>query len=45
MGRRERQGTAPSLVLVPTTAGTGSEVTPVSIITVGEEEKRGVSSP
>ncbi|WP_235912012.1 iron-containing alcohol dehydrogenase [Mesorhizobium xinjiangense] len=33
------------LVLIPTTAGTGSEVTPVSIITVGEEEKRGVSSP
>lgn len=33
------------LVLVPTTAGTGSEVTPVSIITVGDEEKRGVSSP
>ena len=33
------------LVLVPTTAGTGSEVTPISIITVGGEEKRGVSSP
>jgi len=33
------------LVLVPTTAGTGSEVTPISIITVGEEEKRGVVSP
>jgi alcohol dehydrogenase class IV len=33
------------LVLVPTTAGTGSEVTPVSIITVGDTEKRGVSSP
>lgn len=33
------------LVLVPTTAGTGSETTPVSIITVGENEKRGVSSP
>lgn len=33
------------LVLVPTTAGTGSEVTPVSIITVGGDEKRGVSSP
>jgi Alcohol dehydrogenase, class IV len=33
------------LVLVPTTAGTGSEVTPVAIITVGDEEKRGVSSP
>jgi alcohol dehydrogenase class IV len=33
------------LVLVPTTAGTGSEVTPVSIITVAGDEKRGVSSP
>ncbi|MDA4847960.1 iron-containing alcohol dehydrogenase [Hoeflea poritis] len=33
------------LVLIPTTAGTGSEVTPVSIITVDGEEKRGVSSP
>tara|TARA_B110000503_G_C7147120_1_gene413526 strand:- start:1374 stop:2543 length:1170 start_codon:yes stop_codon:yes gene_type:complete len=32
------------LVLVPTTAGTGSEVTPIAIITVGEEEKKGVSS-
>lgn len=33
------------LILIPTTAGTGSEVTPISIITVGEEEKRGVVSP
>ncbi|PVB63253.1 iron-containing alcohol dehydrogenase [Labrenzia sp. 011] len=33
------------LILVPTTAGTGSEVTPISIITVGTEEKRGVVSP
>ena len=33
------------LILVATTAGTGSEVTPISIITVGEEEKKGVSSP
>lgn len=33
------------LVLIPTTAGTGSEVTPVSIITVSGVEKRGVSSP
>ncbi len=33
------------LVLVPTTAGTGSEVTPVSIITVAGDEKRGVVSP
>jgi alcohol dehydrogenase class IV len=32
------------LVLVPTTAGTGSEATPVSIITVGGAEKKGVSS-
>jgi alcohol dehydrogenase class IV len=32
------------LALVPTTAGTGSEATPVSIITVGGAEKRGVSS-
>lgn len=32
------------LILVPTTAGTGSEVTPVAIITVGADEKRGVSS-
>lgn len=33
------------LVLVPTTSGTGSEVTPVAILTVGGDEKRGVSSP
>ncbi|WP_247653702.1 iron-containing alcohol dehydrogenase [Labrenzia sp. PHM005] len=33
------------LILIPTTAGTGSEVTPISIITVGEDEKRGVVSP
>lgn len=33
------------LVLIPTTAGTGSEVTPVSIITTSSGEKRGVSSP
>ena len=32
------------LILVPTTAGTGSEATPVTIITVGEGEKKGVSS-
>ena len=32
------------LVLVPTTAGTGSEATPVSIITLPGDEKRGVSS-
>ena len=33
------------LILVPTTAGTGSEVTTISIITVSESEKKGVVSP
>lgn len=33
------------LVLVPTTAGTGSEVTPIAIITTGGAEKKGVVSP
>ena len=33
------------LVLYPTTAGTGSEVTPISIITQEDSEKKGVSSP
>lgn len=33
------------LILIPTTAGTGSEVTPISIITTGEAEKKGVVTP
>ncbi|OGB22051.1 MAG: alcohol dehydrogenase [Burkholderiales bacterium RIFCSPLOWO2_02_FULL_57_36] len=33
------------LVQVPTTAGTGSEVTPISIVTTGETTKMGVVSP
>ena len=33
------------LVQIPTTAGTGSEVTPVSIVTTGETTKSGVVSP
>mgnify|MGYP002780720311 FL=1 len=33
------------LALVPTTAGTGSEATPVAVITVEGAEKRGVNSP
>lgn len=33
------------LILVPTTAGTGSEVTPISIVTTSTSEKMGVVSP
>lgn len=32
------------LILVPTTAGTGSEVTPVAVLTTGETTKAGMSS-
>jgi len=32
------------LILAPTTAGTGSEVTPISIVTIGGAEKKGVVS-
>ena len=33
------------LILAPTTAGTGSEVTPIAIVTTGEGEKKGIVSP
>ncbi|WP_304074092.1 iron-containing alcohol dehydrogenase [Maricaulis maris] len=33
------------LILIPTTAGTGSEVTPISVVTVGETSKMGVNDP
>lgn len=33
------------LILIPTTAGTGSEVTPISIVTTGETTKAGIVSP
>lgn len=32
------------LLLVPTTAGTGSEATPVAVITVGATEKKGINA-
>ena len=32
------------LILIPTTAGTGSEVTPISIVTTGETTKAGIVS-
>ena len=43
-GVNQARGARLPLVLVPTTAGTGSEVTPISILTTDEQEKKGVVS-
>lgn len=41
-GVDQAQGVRLPLVLVPTTAGTGSEATPIAILTVGGTEKKGI---
>jgi alcohol dehydrogenase class IV len=43
-GVDQAKGSRLPLLLVPTTAGTGSEVTPISIVTTPTQEKKGVVS-
>ena len=44
-GVNQARGPRLPLALLPTTAGTGSEVTPIAIVTTGAQRKQGIVSP
>ncbi len=44
-GVDQARGPRLPLLLVPSTAGTGSELTPIAIVTTGQDQKKGVVSP